>query len=61
MRKRPDGYDCAHRSMSCRFSNHTRYEKTSSLTRKKRTRVGSGDGEKRRSDGEKKRNKRTMA
>jgi len=61
MRRRPDGYDCAHGSMSCRFSNHTRYERTSSLTRKKRMRAGSGDGEKRRSEGEKKRNTRTKA
>jgi len=31
------------------------------LTRKKRMRAGSGDGEKRRSEGEKRRNKRTKA
>ncbi len=61
MRRRPDGYDCAYGFMSCRSSDHARYERISSLTRRKRMKAGSGDGERKRSEGEKKRNKRTTA
>jgi len=60
-RRRPDGYGYAYGSLNCPLSNHTRYERTLSLTRRKRMRAGSGDGVKRRSEDEKKRNKRRKA